>query len=63
LAGLSIPQAQDALRQMNLTIDHQSEQPLKGKDNGLICGQTPPAGSSIAPDVKISVTVVNNIGF
>ena len=63
LINLSVSQAQDKLRQINMKIDHQSEQPLKGKDNGLICEQNPPAGSNIAPDAQISITVVNNIGF
>ncbi|MBN1867475.1 PASTA domain-containing protein [Candidatus Sumerlaeota bacterium] len=62
LADLTKEEADKVLDGLGLTIQSVAEEPLEGRDNGLIFRQDPPAGSLVSAGRKISVTVVNNLG-
>jgi beta-lactam-binding protein with PASTA domain len=62
LVDLTQEEAAQALEGLGLSIQSVVEEPLEGRDNGLIFRQDPPEGSVVSAGQKITVTVVNNLG-
>jgi beta-lactam-binding protein with PASTA domain len=62
LVGQSVPEAEDALRQIGLGMGKVSQEPKEDAIEGAILRQKPAAGERVTANTPIEVTIANNLG-